>query len=155
MIKRFLHNNLGRAIIGAGAFWACFALVMLIDVIAGFDYGMMSMTFVTILAPFVTWMIMYVSYEQIRAKGRSRVMHSILISIIGPLVLTSSAAIFIAGIPACKESSSMWDCLLLLGLSMTMGTLSVLGYTGMLGAMAVNTIASPLIGLWLAKKRMH
>ena len=129
---------------------------MLIDHLLGIDYGGKSVGFLTLFAPLVVLTVMWAWYSKILATEKKGVMPAVLIGIIGPLAVTVLVALAMVGIPACKDSPTIaiLDCLSLLGLSVTIGVLSVLGYSGMLGAMALNLIASPLMGLWLAKKKV-
>ena len=157
-----LSNSFGRAAIGAATFWATVGAVMFIDFIGGVGwldnnvvvFYTVVVVFYTVSALLLSWAIMYVYYRKVLDPANKGMLPAIQIGIIGPMAATVLLGLFITGVPACKDSRTITECVQLLGLSMTLGALSVLGYSGMLIAMALNTIASPIMG-WLLSKNSY
>ena len=150
-----LSNSFGRAAIGALTFWAPFGAAMFIDFIGGVGWLEHNVVvFYTVSTILLSWTIMYVYYRKVLDPANKGMLPAIQIGIIGPLAATALLGLFIIGVPVCKDSRTITECVEHLGFSMTLGALSMLGYSGMLIAMALNTIASPIMG-WLLSKNSY
>jgi uncharacterized membrane protein YeaQ/YmgE (transglycosylase-associated protein family) len=149
-MKKLLSNYLVSSIIGGAAFWGCYGAIRLVT---GSHYGGISVGFLTLLAPFVTWQVVRAWYIKILPEGKRGVLTAILIGIVGPFAFTWLYSIVVIGIPVLRtlQLNTPKDYLSFAGTSFTIGTLSVLTYTGMLGAMVLNIMGSPVMGWWLSK----
>ncbi|OGW55568.1 MAG: hypothetical protein A2Y81_05595 [Nitrospirae bacterium RBG_13_43_8] len=151
MKKTFLSSYFICLIVGGATFWGCF---WLIKFIIGSKFGSKSVGLLTLFAPFITWIVMWVWYSYFLPLNKRGISAAIFIGIIGPLIMTWIYAFVTVFIPAAKMSSSFNttnDYLVFVGMFIVLGPLSVLTYTGMLGAMMLNIISSPFVGWWLSK----
>ncbi len=130
--------------IGSATFWGIFSLVRLVQG-SGFDSP--AVVFLTFVTPFITWVVIYYCYKTIAASQKMSILPAILIGIIGPLLPAWLYALWVA-ITSQSQLDSQWFTWLVL-----FGPLSALTYSGMLGAMLINLISTPLIGRWLSGSR--
>jgi hypothetical protein len=130
---------------------ACYAFVKFIT---GSHYGGKSVGLLTLLVPLVTLIVIRTWYTKILPNNKKNIFAAILIGIIGPLFFIWSYSVFAIGIPAAKMSpiTTAKDLISFIGMASIIGPLSVLTYSGMLGAMILNMISSPFIGWWLSKR---
>ena len=149
-MKKLLSNYFICATVGGAAFVACYGLVKFIT---GSHYGGKSVGFLTLLSPLVTLILIQVWYEKILPKNKRGILAAILIGIIGPLVFIWLYSIVVIDVPAAKMAplKTAKDFISFAGLSVVIGPLSVLTYSGMLGAMILNIIISPIMGWRLSK----
>lgn len=150
-MKKLLSNYFICLIIGGATFWGCYGLV---KVMTGLHYGGKSVGFLTLFAPFVTWIVIWKWYNKILPKNKRGIMAAIFIGIVGPFIMTWLYSVVIIAIPAAKMAQlvKVKDYLSFIGMSLIIGPLSLLTYTGMLGAMMLNIISSPIIGWWVSKQ---
>lgn len=138
------------AIIGGTAFWGSFGIVTFIT---GSNYGGKTIGFLTLLTPITIWLLIWAWYKKytLEKKGISP---AIIIGIVGPIITTFLYSLVVLIIPALSMSpiNKIRDVLSLIVVSIIIGPLSVLTYTGMLGAMVLNVIGTLLIGFRLSKQ---
>jgi hypothetical protein len=151
MKKTYLSNYFVCAVVGGTLFWACFGIVIFIT---GSKLSGKSVRFLTLLTPIVTWIILRIWYNTILPHGKRGIMPSIVIGVFGPLIMTWLYSLIMISIPSVQIGpplDTVKDYFEYIGLSLTIVPLSVLTYTGMLGAMVLNIISSPIMGWWLSK----
>jgi uncharacterized membrane protein YeaQ/YmgE (transglycosylase-associated protein family) len=139
--------------LGALVFWLAFLFVHLI---AGEEYGGKAVGFLTLFAPMSTWVVIYVLYDKILPRERSGVMSAVFVGILGPLLGAWVYSLVTIVVPAWSSSPSLnvaSDFPGEMSLMGVMGPLSVLTYTGMLGAVILNVVASPLLGFWFSRRK--
>ncbi len=138
--------------LGGSAFWGCFGLIKLI---AGASFSGKSVGFLMLFEPLVIWIIIWLWHKTVVPPAKRNILAAIAIGIVGPLVFTVIYSLVAVSIPTAQMGSASFnnatDYLLFIGLSVTLGPLSVLTYTGMLGAFVVNLISSPFVGWWISR----
>lgn len=138
------------AISGGTAFWGSFGIVTLLQ---GSNYGGKTVGFLTLFTPITIWLSIWAWYKKytLEKKGISP---AITIGIVGPVAMTFLYSLVVLIIPALSMSpiKGYKDILSLIAVSIIIGPLSVLTYTGMLGAMVLNVIGTLLIGFGLSKQ---
>jgi uncharacterized membrane protein YeaQ/YmgE (transglycosylase-associated protein family) len=146
------HKVTGIAL-GALVFWLTFHFVQRIT---GVEYGGKSVGFMTLLAPMSTWAVIYLLYDKILPRERSGVIPAVFVGILGPLLGTWVYSFVTVVVPTWRSSPSLntasdflWE---MLSIGVT-GPLSVLTYTGLLGAVILNLAASPLLGFWFSRRK--
>lgn len=153
MVKLILSHKATELVLGALVFWFSF---FLLHAIVGEEYGGKSVGFLTLFSPITTWVVIYVLYDRVLLHGRSGIMPAVFIGILGPLLGTWVYSLIMIVIPAWKSSpplntaQDILEGLLSIGV---IGPLSILTYTGMLGAVILNVVASPLLGFWLSRNQ--
>lgn len=153
MVEVILSHKVAGITLGALVFWLAFLFV---QHLAGVEYGGKSVGFVTLLAPMSTWVVIYVLYDRILLRQQSGVMPAVLVGVLGPLLGAWVYSFVTVVVPAWRSSPSLntvsdffWE---MFSIGVT-GPLSVLTYTGMLGAVLLNLAASPLLGFWLSRRK--
>lgn len=151
MKKGYLYSYITCAIIGGTAFWGSFAIVTFI---IGSNYGGKTVGFLTLFTPITIWLLIWLWYNTILPPGKKGISSAITIGIVGPFIMTWLYSLVSLIIPAVSMSpiDEASDILTLVGISIVIGPLSVLTYTGMLGAMMLNVIGTLFIGYWLSKQ---
>jgi hypothetical protein len=153
VFELILSHKVTGITLGALVFWLTFFSVQLI---AGVEYGGTSVGFLTLIAPMSTWAVIYVLYEKTLPRERSGVMPAVFVGVFGPLLGTWVYSLVMIVVPTWRNSPSLntasdflWE-IFLIGVT---GPLSVLTYTGMLGAVILNLVVSPLLGFWLLGRK--
>ena len=137
---------------GGFAFWGCYWLVR---VIMGGAYGGKAVGFLTLAGPVATWILAYLWLYSEQSRATSAMTLVFLIGAVGPLVLTVVQALIFGialdgGFGRGRSIGGLADYLASL---VTLGSLSFLTYTGMLGALVVAVAAAPVLGWCLSPRR--
>lgn len=153
MKKVILSNYFTCLVVGGASFWACFRLVKFV---AGTAFDGRHVRFLTLFTPFITCLLIWVWHRFVLPQHKKMILTAIFMGIIGPLVMTYIYALAEIAIPAARMGtpfSTIKDYLSFIGSFAVLGPISVLTYSGMLGAIVVNIISSTFMGVFLSKRR--
>ena len=152
MIKSILSHKATELVLGAFTFWLSF---LSLSLMAGKEYDGKSVIFLTLFVPLITMALIYLLYEKIVQGERVGIMPAMLVGVFGPLFGTWVYSL-ITTFPALRTTlpiNTIQDPLSQFVSVGIIGILSVLTYTGMLGALILNIIISPLLGYWLSRRK--
>lgn len=136
--------------VGGIVFWGSFGIEKFWR---GNAYGRGSVGFLTVFVPLITYRIVRLWHEKILPPQKNRIQYSIGIGILGPLLFLWLYSIVTIDIPVAQQIQfhGLSDYLTFFLTGLIIGPLSILTYTGMLGAFIINIVLSIILGMRLSK----
>ena len=141
-----------EGVMGGAFFWGSYGLI---KVTTKFVYSDKFVLLLTFGVPFLTCVITWLWYKYALVSGGKSSLAAMAIGILGPLIFCWLYSFVLITIPAIQTSVAQdgaRQVLWLAVLAIVIAPLSVLTYTGMLGAMIGNAVVSLILGLWLSRR---